>query len=466
MGLYLQLHTLHGLARGQHLELGRDEDTDGQILYVRYLALEFAKLAEVDRVDIMVRRIRDQAYPGYDQPLESLAPKVNIVRLNCGPDRYLRKVELWPYLSEYIDNCRDFIAHLGRTPDLLLSHYADAGYACARLSKELAIPQVHTGHELGKPKMARLGVDDDNFAAMDASYHFTERLKGEQYAIDNAAALVVSTDEERLFQYNMYDVDVADPRFCVIPPGANLDKFYPPGLGGRNEWDLLARERLLALLRHELAEPARPMIFTMSRLDYRKNLPSLIKAYAFDAELQEKANLVLVTGTLGQMGRHEQLLMEEIQGLITRHRLADKVCIIRHLTHKTEGGEIYRIVQESGGVFVNPSFQEDFGITVLEACASGVPVVATNKGGVVEILARCNCGELVEPRDTRQIAMACKKILTDKALWRRYSENGVNGVRQHYSWAVAARKELDLCQGILATWPGPVNPATGRQEQG
>lgn len=449
MGLYIQMHSMHGLFRGNNLELGRDEDTGGQILYVRYLAIELAKLPEVDKVDIIVRRIIDPEYPGYSDFIEEVAPGVNIVRIECGPQKYIMKVDLWPYLDEFTANCKNYIKELGRLPDILHSNYADSGLVCAKLSRELGIPQVHTGHSLGKPKMARLGVSDKNFAAADKQYHFTERFEAEQKAFDNASAIVVSTDEERLCQYNMYHVTTDDKKFRTIPPGVNLNKFYPTGQNSKTEWDPAARERLLELLAEELADPAKPMVFTISRLDYRKNLISLVKAYAFDEELQAVSNLVMVTGSLGKMGENEQTLMEEIEGLIKKHNLHDKVCIIKHLYYKTEGGEIYRIVYDSKGVFVNPAFHEPFGITVIEAGATGVPVVVTNNGGPVEILDNCKCGILVEPRDTKQIAAACRRIINGQNLWDEYSQNGIANVKDFYSWETMAKKELELFQDIL-----------------
>ena len=448
MGLYIQMHSMHGLFRSHHLELGRDEDTGGQILYVRYLAMELAKLPEVDKVDIIVRRIIDPEYPGYSDEIEPVAPDVNIVRIECGPEGYIMKVDLWPHLDEFIDNCKKYIEKIGRKPDILHSNYADSGLVCARLSKELGIPQLHTGHSLGKPKMARLGVDDTNFTEMDKVYHFTERFEAEQTTIDNAAAIVVSTDEERMFQYNMYDVEVSDGRFHVVAPGVNLKKFYPP-TNSTEEYDATAKQRLLDLFDKELAEPSKPMVFTISRLDYRKNLISLIKAYAYDEKLQEMANLVMVAGSLGQMGKNEQILMDEMLAIIKNHNLERKVCIVRHLDYKTEGGEVYRIVHDTGGVFVNPAFHEPFGITVIEAAATGVPVVATNNGGPVEILKNCKCGLLVEPRDTKAIADCCRKIIGNPEIWDEFSRNGVPRTNEFYTWETTAKKELKVFQEMI-----------------
>ena len=455
MGLYIQMHSMHGLFRADNLELGRDEDTGGQILYVRYLAIELAKLPEVDKVDIIVRRIVDTNYPGYSDTIEPVADGVDIVRIECGPPGYIMKVDLWPYLDEFIDNCKAYINKIGRTPDILHSNYADSGLVCARLSKDLGIPQIHTGHSLGKPKMARLGIKNGAFAEMDKVYHFSERFLAEQETIDNAAAIVVSTDEERLEQYNMYNVDVNDNRFHVVTPGVNLNKFYPPGINGRTEFDQSARERLLKLFEDELQQPAKPMVFTISRLDYRKNLVSLVKAFAFDKELQEMANLVIVTGSLGKMGENEQILMDEMEKVITGHDLADKVCIVKHLEYKTEGGEIYRIVYENRGVFVNPAFHEPFGITIIEAAATGVPVVATNNGGPVEILENCQCGLLIEPRDTKAIADSCKKIIRDSALWDTFSQNGIPKTKELYTWEATASHEFSIFRNIIAARKNP-----------
>ena len=450
MGLYIQMHSMHGLFRSQYLELGRDEDTGGQILYVRYLAIELAKLPEVDKVDIIVRRIVDPDYPGYSDEVEKVAPGVDIVRIECGPQKYIMKVDLWPYMDEFVENCKKYIEKIGRKPDILHSNYADSGLVCARLSRELNIPQVHTGHSLGKPKMERLDVKDKEFSKFNETYHFTERFEAEQETIDNTSAIVVSTDEERLYQYIMYDIDVHSDKFHVVTPGVNLDKFYPPGANGRQEWDITARNRLLGLFEDELKEPHKPMAFTISRLDYRKNLISMVKAYALDEEFQSMANLVIVAGTLGKMGQSEKILMDEIEHVISKKNLTDKVCIVRHLEYKTEGGEIYRIVYETRGVFVNPALHEPFGITVIEAAATGIPVVVTNNGGPVEILENCQCGILVEPRDTEAIAKRCKQIIRDPKLWEKFSVNALSNAREIYSWEFTAKKELNLFQKVIA----------------
>ena len=86
------------------------------------------------------------------EPLEN----ERIVRLAFGPRRYLRKESLWPYLDLFADR---ILAHFRRTravPDVLHSHYADAGRVGATVESLLGAPLVHTGHSLGRTKKARL----------------------------------------------------------------------------------------------------------------------------------------------------------------------------------------------------------------------------------------------------------------------------------------------------------------------
>ena len=77
--MYILLLSIHGLIRGHEMELGRDADTGGQILYVVDLARALAQRDDVDQVDVITRRIPDPALADdYAKPIESLR------ELRCG----------------------------------------------------------------------------------------------------------------------------------------------------------------------------------------------------------------------------------------------------------------------------------------------------------------------------------------------------------------------------------------------
>ncbi len=111
--------------------------------------------------------------------------------------------------------------------------------------------------------------------------------------------------------------------------------------------------------------------------------------------------------------------------------------------------EVYRAVSAGGGVFVNPALTEPFGLTLLEAAASGLPLVATENGGPVDIISNCKNGILVDPLDAAAIADALLRLLEDREAWREASRNGLAGVRKHYTWTAHARSYLDQLRGLI-----------------
>lgn len=155
--LYILLISVHGLIRANNLELGRDADTGGQTKYVVELARALSEHPDVYRVDLLTKRIENSELDKiYAETFESLSDCAQIVRIDCGETDYLPKEQLWDYLDSFADNILDYIRQQPCAPDLIHSHYADAGYVASRFSHLLDIPLVHTGHSLGRVKRRRL----------------------------------------------------------------------------------------------------------------------------------------------------------------------------------------------------------------------------------------------------------------------------------------------------------------------
>jgi len=456
-GLYIQMHSMHGLFRGRDLELGRDEDTGGQITYVLNLAVELGNLEEVSRVDIVTRMIRDPDYPGYSDPVEPVTESVNIVRIPCGGDRYIKKVHLWPFLEEFVENTRRYLEEIGRPPDILHSNYADSGLVCVKLSQALDIPQVHTGHSLGRPKMECLGVSEETFAEMDEKFNFALRLRAEQEVIDRAARIVVSTRQERDQQYRDYEIDMDDPRFAIIPPGADLDRFYHYlDTEKITEADRQASRQFYAELAGELADPEKPLIYNLGRLAPRKNVPALVHAYGDDAQLQELANLVIAGGTAGKdAGEEARSISERMSRMVAAYGIEEKVFLRKAVDFETEAPEYYRVAARSGGVFINPALIEPFGLTIVEASACGLPVVATENGGPQDIISHGENGFLVNVEEPEAMAEALGRLLADQDLWEQFSRAGRENAIKHYTWSGMAKKELELFLEVLSEKGAP-----------
>ena len=93
-------------------------------------------------------------------------------------------------------------------------------------------------------------------------------------------------------------------------------------------------------------------------------------------------------------------------------------------------------------VFIISSRKEPFGLVALEAMAAGSPVVASNVGGIPEIL-QDGCGILVPPDDEKALADAIEKLLTNEDFRRSLVMRGSERVKE-FSWDRAAQAYLAL----------------------
>lgn len=484
--LYIVLISIHGLVRGENMELGRDSDTGGQVKYVVELAKALADMEGVIRVDLLTRQIAcpDVDY-GYGEPIEMLSSPPEgsdncgayIVRIPCGPrDRYIFKESLWPYIPEFVDGALSHVVNMARAlgeqfdsgkpiwPYVIHGHYADAAEVAARLSGSLNVPMVLTGHSLGRNKFeqllkqGRLSKEDIN-----STYKIMRRIEGEELALDAAEMVVTSTRQEIEEQWGLYDgFDVKlerklrvrrrrgvsclgryMPRMVVIPPGMDFSFVKAEDRDGDLESiigrDQALNKRALPPIWTEVmrffTNPHKPMILALSRPDPKKNVTTLLKAFGECKPLRELANLTLILGNrddIEDMSSSSSVVLTTVLKLIDRYDLYGHVAYPKH--HKqVEVPEIYRLAAKTKGVFINPALVEPFGLTIIEASAYGLPVVATKNGGPVDILKALNNGLLVDPHDQKAIEDALLKLVADKNLWADCRKHGLKNIHR-FSW--------------------------------
>lgn len=442
--LYIVMISVHGLIRGHNLELGRDADTGGQTKYVVELAHALSEHRGVGRVDLLTRRIIDRnVSDDYAQPFEPLTEKAGIVRIECGEQKYLRKEMLWDSLENFSDNALAYLKSQERIPDIIHSHYADAGYVGARLAHQLGIPLVHTGHSLGHSKRRRLLAGGIKHGEIETTYNISHRIEAEEMTLGVAERVITSTQQEIDQQYSLYDFYQPE-RMRVIPPGTDLKKFFPPQGNEKNSDIALELKRFLK-------QPNKPIILALSRPDPKKNIVSLIEAYGESPRLQQVANLVIVAGNRDDIQGMEDVsrnVMNEILLVIDKYDLYGKVAYPKR--HKAEDVSVlYRIATASSGVFVNPALTEPFGLTLIEAAACGLPIVATEDGGPIDIIRNCKNGYLIDPLDKPAMAETLLQTVTNKTRWLRLASNGIQGVCRHYSWLAHVGKYLAAIRPLV-----------------
>jgi sucrose-phosphate synthase len=454
---YIQLFSPHGLIRYRDPEIGRDKDTGGQVRYVLEMLENISQHPQVRKVDLFTRRIADKRVSAtYEREIEVVNEKARIIRMYCGGHTYRPKEMLWDHLDEFIDKTIRFIDEEADFPDVVHGHYADGNYLAGQISEIYGIPFLASGHSLGRNKRNILLQEGMPAERINEKFNMERRIAVEENLLHNADMIIVSTQHEIDTQYALYD-NVKDAKFQVIAPGVNLNVFYPfyrldmPSFKMSMEQEQ-ALYRVNADIERFLFNPAKPLILSIGRPDRRKNFETIIQAFGQDKELQAMANLAIFAGVrkdISQMPEEEQDILKNLLLLLDKYDLYGKMALPKKNDPKLEVPEIYRIAARKKGVYINATPGENFGLTILEAAASGLPVIASPTGGPKEILEQCENGLLVDVENPKAIAVALKKIIADQNVWEKYSTQGIGATNQQYSWSAYADKYVHLIDELF-----------------
>ncbi|TPW28167.1 HAD-IIB family hydrolase [Pararhizobium mangrovi] len=440
---------LQGCLRAEDVAYGLTPDTGGHIRYLLELATAQIRHPAIDRVVIVTRAFESRYGADYHAGHERTEAGFEILRLPTSHSGYLSKEDLWRETDAFSEALAAWLEAEPKRPDYLHAHYADAATVAARMRERFAMPFVFTAHSLGRVKLAAF---DTANAPLQAKAGLERRVVTEENAISAADLVVASSRDEAEVQYATYDRYEAG-RIRIIEPGSNLEAYRAAR----------PTPAVRAMLAPFLREPDRPMVLAIARPMAKKNLPALVEAFGSDPWLYENANLVLVAGVRDDIADLEPECREEMRAIleaIDRHDLYGRVALPKH-HGAADIPALYALAHETGGVFVNPALNEPFGLTLLEAAASGLPVVATDSGGPNDIVERCRNGLLVSPQRKDAIATACRTILADHEAWRHYSANGAKAVAA-YDWDRHTERCLAAMRRLLAKGDGR---RTGRIKQ-
>ncbi|MBU0479912.1 MAG: sucrose synthase [Proteobacteria bacterium] len=476
---------------GQENVLGLP-DTGGQVVYildqVRALEKEMRCRIHEQGLDIepqiiILTRLLPEAGDttcNLPEELVSGTRNVKIVRIPFRTrdgsiiPQWISRFEVWPYLERFsLEAEREVLARLGRRPDLIIGNYSDGNLVATLMAMRLGVTHCTIAHALEKTKYLYSAL---YWQDMEEQYHFSCQFTADLIAMNGADFIITSTYQEiagsdnMVGQYESYSaftmpglqrvvsgINVFDPKFNIVSPGADADVYFPYSEKERRlstlhaELDELVFGGTRAESRGVLENQDKPLIFSMARLDHIKNLTGLVEWYAGNPRLREKTNLLLICGTVNpdnSADNEERAQIHRMHSLFDEHGLDSEVRWLGMRLDKNLTGELYRYLADRRSAFIQPAFFEAFGLTVIEAMASGLPTFATSYGGPLEIIENGVSGFHINPNHGDAaagiIADFFARCETDPEHWHDLSEGAIKRVRSHYTWERYARRLLSL----------------------
>jgi sucrose synthase len=260
-------------------------------------------------------------------------------------------------------------------------------------------------------------------------------------------------------------IELFSPKFNVVPPGVNENVYFPytrteervPSAIERLE-ELLFTQEDPAHIFGKLDDPTKRPLFSMARLDRIKNMTGLAEIFGKNKELQERCNLILVAGKLRVEESDDNEEKDEIVKLyrtIDEYNLHGKIRWLGVRLPKGDSGEIYRVIADHRGIFVQPALFEAFGLTILESMITGLPTLATQFGGPLEIIQNKVNGFLINPTDhegtAQKILDFVSKCDQNPDYWEEISNKGMERVFTTYTWKIHTTRLLSLAR-IYGFW--------------
>jgi len=310
----------------------------------------------------------------------------------------------WPLARALRDHLREFdVVHLH---SLYLFHNLVAGRVC----RGYGIPYLMRPH----------GTLDPYIYRRHRWRKTVMELLFENRNIQHAAAIHFTSEEEK----RLAAPYIGKTPGVVVPLGLDLKEYenLPPPGEFRRRFPEVGEKKLILFL---------------GRLNFKKGLEILVKAFARVARDREDVHLVLA-------GPADPGYGEKI-----KKWLADEGMLARTTFTGLLLGEEKLAVLRDAALFVLPSYSENFGIAVVEAMACGLPVIISDQVNIWREVEAGGAG-LVGPCRVEWFAGAMAELLSEEDRRRHLGEGGAALVRERFQWANLARRLEEVYAAVLA----------------
>lgn len=392
-----------------------EPDSGGQCVYEARVAEQLARLGhEV--------RIYTRLWGGKAEHQE-ICDGATVCRYPMGPEGFLRKEDMGPYLAEFAERVLSGQSTWLRHADVIHGHYWDGGASALMVSLALGKPLLFTSHSLGLLKRDRIADPTPD----GSKFRYELRIGAEKKILDAADAVIALSRTERDALTGRYGT--SDEKIRIVPGGVDIEAFH------------LRLDK--TDLQRQLGFTSDYLLFTVGRLDPRKGFLELIEAIPPVVKaLRETGKTVTFLVPIGpeQPSPDEKAYRDALLRRANELGVTDAI----HWFHRLTDQELLEYYA-AADLFLCPSPYEPFGLVLVEAFASGTPVVATSHGGPTDIVTHGVNGYLADPTDPPAFAARIlDALLAPESERRRMRAAAAERARTRYAWPSVASAIADV----------------------
>lgn len=383
------------------LDLRTGAPSAGQHVQVGELSARLAR--EGHEVSVYTRRTD----PGQPERLRT-EEGYDVVQVSAGPVRPVSQHEVGPYLGDFAAALRR--AWRAHSPQVVHAHYWYSGLAAALAARGTTLPVVQTFHSLGAVKRRHQGSRDTSPG---------ERIGVEAMLGKRAAAVVASGGDEL---GELARLGVPRKRITIVPPGVDTDLFRDSGpVTPRTD-----RRRLLAVGR-------------------------LVPDRGFDTAIAAMAGLpdteLLIAGAPTTPDLRTDPEARRLRQFARTCGAAERVRLLGHI----DRAAMPALLRSADVLVCTPGY-EPFGLVPVEAMACGVPVVATEVGGLTDAVVDGVTGLHVPPHQPRAVQRALRLVLGNSGLRAALGSAAWDRAQSRFAWSTVATEILRVYERLN---PGP-----------
>lgn len=374
------------------------EQSGGQNNYVKQLALA------LDDKGIKVDCITHWSNPDVPK-IEEFGENCRVIRISAGHKGYMPKTKMYRLLTTFYEEIKHTVPL--ESYDIVHSHYWLSGLLGLYIKDEYNKALVHTSHSLGAAKLeAQEKVEQ-------------RRLRAEKMILQGADRVIATTPSERDLIKKFAGTGVK-----IELSSIGVDPVFQPYM---KKWQFL------------------PQTFAFAgRLEKTKGIYTLLEAFqTIHKQSKRPPRLVIAGGDEKDINSITKLplnsdMKEMIKGMESH------VDFIGPQSQE----ELAEIFNMATSVIV-PSYYESFGMVAAEAQACGTPVIASDVGGLKNVVAHRESGLLTEPKCSKQLAEAVNELANDSFLVKRLGTQAANRAHKYFNWDTIA-KQMDKTYEVLS----------------